>query len=106
MLNDYTYFVPRTASYSCQNLLKFCYICVACSCIAIFIVGITETDSMYVAISVIIALSITCGSCIFSRCYDKSYYEKNKLISNNEGQQNIINKYTPVEYYPYQEGSL
>lgn len=88
-----TSFVPDRISTRGGIWLKSLYVSVAISCIATFIIGIAQTKSIYVMISVLLALGITIGGCLFTRCYNRWYHkystsEYAPLQKNNDNQTN------------------
>lgn len=76
-----TYFIPRKIGLCGEILLKSIYTSVVIVCLATFIVGIVQTDTVYVLVSVILGLTITIGGCIFSRCYDRYKHTDQNDIS-------------------------
>lgn len=64
------YFIPHTASSPCVTSLLFWYASMVFAVVVLFIYGIAESDTFYVAISVIIILGTTIFGCMFSRVFD------------------------------------
>ena len=72
-----TSFVPNHISARGEIWLKSLYVSVAIACIATFIIGIARTESMYVMIPVLLALGVTIGGCLFTRCHNRCHRESN-----------------------------
>lgn len=77
------YFIPRTSSPRCQLTMRFCYLITAFTSISLFIVGIAQTSTIYVTISICLMAVITILGCLVSKLYDR-YRERHLIMSFNE----------------------
>ncbi len=107
MCQDNTYFIPKLASPAARISLKVLYCSMAFACMVLFITGIAETITIYVAASVIVALVMTCCGCIGSQCYDRYYRKKHSIYSfkNHYEPNKSDNSQSPKNKYPV-EGSV
>jgi len=64
------YFIPHTASQPCATSLIFWYVSIAIAAVALFIYGIAKSDTIYVAIAIIMVLGNTVFGCAFARVFD------------------------------------